>query len=186
MKKTLVFLIFLGCGSVTQAQTALISLSEDSAQFKYAMLAGGQSFGRSEFGFGFLYNSEKSYVLETGLHVIDEAGASVPGLQAGIGGKLYGASIPNHELLAIGIGGLLRYALPGSERFAIALEGSYAPEIVSFMDAANFREFAVRGEYEVLQQAALFVEFRKFEGKLDSGANITIDEGGRVGLRVSF
>ncbi|MDH5377310.1 MAG: YfaZ family protein [Gammaproteobacteria bacterium] len=186
MKKLATLLFLLSFSVIAQAQTAVVSLSDDSAQFKYAMLTGGQSFGRSEFGFGFLYNEQDAYIFETSLVVVDEAGASTPGLHAGLGGKLYGASKGEAEFLALGLGGMVRYALPANTRLAFALDGYYAPEITSFMDAANFVELALRAEYEVLQTAAAFLEFRKFSTKVDGGSEADLDDGIRLGIRLDF
>jgi hypothetical protein len=168
------------------AQTATVSLSENSAHLKYSLLVGGQSFGRSEFGAGFLFNSNDDYLAEVALQVIDEAGSKAPGLSVGLGGKFYGASVPSADLLALAIGGFLRYELPGAERFTLGIDAYYAPNIVSFMDAERFWETALRGEFAVLPQASAFLEIRNFGTELDNGNEIDIGEGARLGLRITF
>jgi len=189
MFSTLLCPVLLGSifvSSSALAQTAQVSLSESSAQMKYSLLVGGQSFGRSEFGIGYLYNSDDNYILESGLHVIDEAGSAIPGLKVAVGGKVYGAVIPSRQILALGLGGGLRYAIPNNERLAISVEGYYSPEIVTYLDATNFWELALRVEYEILQQASGFVEGRQFETKLNNGVSGSIDEGVRLGIRLEF
>jgi len=185
--RLLLLAVSFGFISVGHAQTASISLSENSAQLNYSLLVGGQSYGRSEFGTGVYFDSNDKYLVEAGLQVVDEAGSKAPGLTVGLGGKFYGAKVPDNDMLALGIGGHMRLAIPGAERFAIRGDAYYAPNIVSFMDAARFWEYAIRGEFEVLQQAAAFIEFRTFAAKLDQGGHtVDIGRSGRLGLRIDF
>ncbi len=171
---------------LAQGQTAQVSLSETSAQLKYGMLVGGQRFGRSELTAGFLYNSDSDYIAEAALLVVDEAGSKLPGMRIGLGGKFYGASIPNNELAALAIGGEVYYTLSRMDRLTLAAEGFYAPSIVSFLDTERFWEVAGRVQYAVLPTAEAFIEYRKFYAELDSGAGVSIDKGIRLGLRIEF
>ncbi len=180
--------MLLGLAQAAGAQTLSASLSEDSAQVKYGLFVAGQEFGRTEFSMGVLFNDSDEYVAETGLLVVDEAGSKAPGLTIGLGGKLYGASSPGMELMALGLGGKLRYNLPAlNKRLTLGLDLFYAPSIVTYLDAERFSEGAVRLEYAVLRQASLFVEGRQYRTKLDGVKDsVDIGEGGRLGLEINF
>ncbi len=196
MEKNLVFkkfvvviVLMLGCATAW-AQSASISLSEDSALFNYNLLIGGQSFGRSEFGVGFLFNKDKRYLMEVGLQVKDEAGSQVPGLTVGLGGKFYGATLTDlkddQDVMALAIAGMLRFAIPRYERFALRVDVSYAPNIVTFLDAERFWELALRAEFEVLPTAAGFIEYRQFTVDLEKANTVDIDAGVRLGIYITF
>jgi len=179
-----VFFILLCSLSIARGQSVAISLSNDSAQLNYSLLVGGQRLGRSEFGAGILFN-EDNYLTEVSLQVNDEAGSKAPGLIVGVGTKLYGAKLSDQEIMALAIGMMFRYSLPNYERFAVQLDGYYAPKIVSFLDANNFGELGLRFEYEVLPQAAAYVEYRQFTTDVDKGSE-DVDKGVRAGIRFSF
>ncbi|MDH5232292.1 MAG: hypothetical protein OEZ58_00710 [Gammaproteobacteria bacterium] len=188
VKRVLVLLALSGLFSsaLAQAQTASISLSEKSAQFKFGLLVGGQSFGRTQFGGGLLYNVDEEYMGEASLLVIDEAGSKAPGLRIGIGGKFYGATIPDAQLMALGIGGFVRYPIPTVERVALSIQGYYAPGIVSFIDAERFTEFSFQAEFEVLPTAAAFIQYRQFSALMANDVSKDIDKGLRFGVRLDF
>jgi len=170
----------------TSAQTASITLSESSAQIGYSFLVGGSNYGRTEIGVDFLYNDEDAYIADTSLLVFDEVGSKMRGLVAGLGGKAYGASVGDQEYLALGVGGMIRYAIPQNKRFIVGVDGYYAPPIVSFLDADRFYEAAGRVEYEVLPQASAYVEYRKFYVEKDGSHKGSIEKGYRVGMEINF
>lgn len=176
-----------GTNLSVQAQTAAVSLSDASAQFKYSILVGGQSFGRNEMGFGVLYNNDDTLLGEVSLQVVNEAGAKAPGLDVGMGGKVFAATLGgNEDALALALGGHLRYSPRPAPRMALAGEAFYAPNIVSFMDMDNFWELAARLEYEVLPQAAAYIGYRRFAGHAIDDRTVEADESLYLGMRINF
>ncbi len=168
------------------AQTASVTLSESSAQLGYGFLVGGSDYGRTEVGVKFLYNDQDAYIAETSLLVFDEVGSKMRGLVAGLGGKVYGASVSDQEYLMLGIGGMLRFSIPQNKRFILGVDGYYAPPIVSFLDADRFYEAAGRIAYELLPQASAYVEYRKFYVETEKGGKGSIEKGYRVGIEINF
>jgi len=174
-----------------QAQTASASLSETSAQLKYGLLVGGASYGRSEMVMGLLFNEKDDYVAELGLHVVDEAGSRARGLKIGVGGKVFATTMPassrDVDLLALGLGMQMMYSLPGADRISVGGTFYYAPPIVSFMDAERFREGALRLQFALFPEAAVYVEAHQFHVTLSDGrGSFSIEKGARVGLQVEF
>ena len=168
------------------AQTASITLSESSAQLGYGFLVGGSNYGRTEIGVDFLYNDDDAYIADASLLVFDEVGSKMKGLVAGLGGKVYGAAADSKEFLALGVGGMLRFAIPQNKRLILGVDGYYAPPIVSFLNADRFYEVAGRVQYEVLPQASAYVEYRKFFAETDTGGKGSIEKGYRVGMEINF
>ena len=171
---------------LAQAQNAGVALSEKSAYFTYGTLVGGQSFGRNEMNFGFLYNTNETYILHAGLEVRDEAGTRVPGLEVGVGGRFNLAGQGGKEVFAFALGGEMRYRLPQAERFALAGEFYYAPDIVTFLDARSYSTWALQAEYEILPQARIHAGYRRFEARTVGGRYVDLDKGVRVGVEVEF
>lgn len=174
-----------------QAQSASASLSEKSAQVKYGAVISGDSYGRSEMTMGFLFNEDDAYIAELALNVVDEAGSRAPGLKIGVGGKVYGASIPDPvddiNLLALGLGFQLMYSLPQADRVSIGGTAYYSPPIVSFMDAERFRETSLRLQFALFPEAAAYVEYQQFYATLDQNRGSgSVEKGTRVGLQVNF
>lgn len=177
-------LLSMGAG----AQTFNIAFNDSSAQLGYGFLVGGSSYGRNEFRVDFLYNSDEVYLVDASMQVFDEVGSKSQGFTAGLGGKLYGASLvdANREMFAVGVGGMLRYALPQLERRLIfGVDGYYAPPIISFIDADRFFEAAARVEFELLPTASIYLEYHQVTMR-DNGKDVDLNKGGRFGLEMNF
>lgn len=170
------------------ARTLDINLSSDAAQFKYASLIGATNFGRSELGFGFLYNEDDTLLGEISLLVIDEAGSKSPGLEVGVGPKLYigDPDDPNIDFVAIGLGGQLRYKNMQAPRVVYGASLFYAPSIVAFGDADQMYEFDMRIEYELLPTANIYLGYRSIQADIKNGNDVEVDESAVVGLRFTF
>jgi hypothetical protein len=162
-----------------------LNLSNKSAQIRYASVVGGTTMGRTESSIGFLYNDEENYVLDLGLLVVDVAGSKSPGLEIGVGPRLYFADGDKGEAVAIGLGGRFRYKIPALQRLNFSLEGYYAPDIVSFADADNMYEVDFRTGYEILPTADVYVGYRRIRAKFDRGDE-TLDESIMFGIKLSF
>lgn len=170
------------------AQMFDFNFSDDSAQVRYSSNVESESaYGRSEWGFGALYQTDDNTMLDAWFQISDEAGSKTPGLDAGVGPKLFGGSTKTQEYVALALGGMLQYRPPQTNRMLLIASGSYAPNIVTFLDADHMWEANFRIGYEILPSAiayigyrAVHVEFdvRKGEGDIDKGANF--------GLQMNF
>ena len=185
MKKLGFALLTLLFSVGANAQTATIEFNDTSAELGYGFLVGGSSYGRNELKTDFLFNSKETYLVDSSFQVFDEVGSKAPGLTAGVGGKLYGASMIVSGIVALGIGGMVRYALPPVKRLVLGLDGYYAPPIISFLDAQLFYELAGRVQFELLPTASIYLEYSQYTMR-NSGRDINLNYGGRVGLELSF
>lgn len=187
MKKLGLGLLMLMVSLGASAQTATIAFNESSAQLGYGFLVGGSSYGRNELKVSFLYNNDEVYLVDTSFQVFDEVGSKSQGLTAGLGGKVYGASLvdANRELFALAIGGMLRYSLPQVKRLVFGVDGYYAPPITSFIDADRFFEVAGRIEFEMLPTASIYLEYHQITMK-DGDVDLDLNEGARFGLEMNF
>jgi hypothetical protein len=180
--------LFFGAVTFSSHGTAAsldLNLNNKSAQVRLAAVVGGTTMGRTQTSIGFLYNDDEKYVLDLGLLVIDVAGSKSPGLEIGVGPKLYFADGDKGEAVAIGLGGQLRYKIPALQRINFGLEGYYAPDIVAFAEADNMYEVGFRAGYEILPTADVYAGYRRIRAEFDKGDE-TLDESLMFGFKLSF
>ena len=185
---TLVLVIF---SSIASAQKLDLSLSQDTARGTYTSLVGGTTFGRTEMSAGFLFNQDDNVVADLGLQVIDMAGTKSPGLEIGVGPKLYYATIDKRDAkgAAIALGGNLRYKMADLNRVAIYGSLYYAPGITTFMDADSLLEYEFKLAYEILPTADAYLGYRNIRMKVDTSdftGSDTVDSGAFIGMRFQF
>jgi len=171
--------------STATAQEIDLTLSDNSAMFRYIHHT-NSSYGHSEIDAGFLYTDSNDFLMMLGVLAEGEAGAGSPGLNAGIGVKGFSANTNSYDLIAIAIGGELKYSPPSLSRLGIRGQIYHAPGIVSFVDADDFTYSAISVEYEILQQATVYLGYRSVKSGLQGQGNTTIDDDSHVGLRLVF
>ena len=171
--------------SHSNAASLDLNLNNKSAQIRLATVIGGTTMGRTQASTSFLYNDDEKYVFDLGLLVIDVAGSKSPGLELGVGPKLYFADGDKGEAVCIGLGGQIRYKIPALQRLNFGLEGYYAPDIVSFANADSMYEVGFRIGYEILPTADVYGGYRRIRAEFDVGDE-TLDESLMVGFKLSF
>lgn len=171
------------------ADTFDVNLSDSSAQFKYiSTIEGSVQGGRRELGFGFLYNDDDNYLGEASFIITDVPGTKAPGLEVGVGPKLYVIRHDKSKLdaVSIGLGAQFSYKIPSVTRINFGAAVFYAPGIVSFADAQSVREFMATVGYEVLPTADVYFGYRFVGVDFDPYGKKTIDETALIGLSFSF
>jgi hypothetical protein len=167
---------------VATADAIDINLNSDSVEARYAT-----NFRSAEFSVGGVVNDKyDSWTAYTGLLATGELKSGSSRSEAGLGGRIYGASAGDFELLALGLGGQFRW-FPGNGPFAIGAYGYYAPDIVTGIDGTNFWEAGARLEYEVVKGTAiLYIGYRKARAEFEDNIEVDLDKSGVVGVRIGF
>jgi len=175
--------------STVSAQEIDMTLSNDSAQFRY-ITHSNAGFGDSEIDFGVLYTNSDEVMGMLGLMVVDDAGSGSPGLKVGLGIKAFTVSATkagDFDAAALSLGAELNYTLPGfSDRLALNGQIFYAPDIVSFMDANRYMYSTARVEYEVLPQAVVYLGYRRVRIGLSEMPSVTLDSDTHLGVQFYF
>jgi len=175
--------------STVSAQEIDMTLSNDSAQFRY-ITHSNAGFGDSEIDFGVLYTNSDEVMGMLGLMVVDDAGSGSPGLKVGLGIKAFTVSATkagDFDAAALSLGAELNYTLPGfSDRLALNGQIFYAPDIVSFMDANRYMYSTARIEYEVLPQAVVYLGYRRVRIGLSAMPSVTLDSDTHLGVQFYF
>ncbi len=182
----------LACAAAVPAQTLDLNVSNDSAQFRYIIMDRDSSgFGSKEVDLGLVYTTDDAIVGMFGAQLVAEAGSRTPGLDAGLGLKLFGANADvdgrdDVSLFALTLGGQLRFVPPPWPRIGVSLEGFFSPDVVTFGDADKFTYLSSALEYRVLPQAMVYLGYRKMRAGLEEGVNVTVESGGHLGFQLEF
>jgi len=191
MKVLRIIIIGLACGGFVnhlQASDLEIALSSDAAQFTFRSDSSLIGWGGADLGFSFLYTDADDFLGELSLMQSSQPSAENR-LTLGVGVKAYiGRLDPvDDSVLAIGIGGEVRYTFPGSMPMAVYLSGHIAPEITSFRDTDGIVEYVLGYQIELLPQTTAFVAVRDIEIENDNNIDYKIlDSDVRIGVRLTF
>lgn len=160
-----------------------INLNNDTVQATYAT-----DWRKAEFNAGILSNTDRDdWVASAGLLASGERQTEGGRVEAGLGGKLYGASVSNQDVLALALGGRFCVHPAGVPMLGFSGYAYYAPDVVTFMDGKKFWEWGARLEFEVVKKTAnVYVGYRKIRADLDNDARETVDSGAHVGVEISF
>ncbi|MGE0370479.1 MAG: YfaZ family outer membrane protein [Gammaproteobacteria bacterium] len=182
----------LACAAAVPAQTLDLNMSNDSALFRYIILDRDSSgLGSKEVDLGLVYSTDDAIVGMFGAQLVAEAGSRSPGLDAGLGLKLFGANADvdggdDVSLFALTLGGQLHFVPPPWPRIGVSLEGFFSPDVVTFGDADKFAYLSAALEYRVLPQAMVYLGYRKMRAGLEEGDNVTVESGGHLGFQLEF
>lgn len=164
-----------------------INLNGDTVLFQYgARVKGPTHFNKGEVNASALFNSGDDYLLGAGARVSGAAGTGSPGLDVGVGAKLFGGSVDSQGVIALTLNGLARYSPPPLPRLGIRGDLYYAPDIVTFVDGTSYFQGEVRVEYEVLPESFVYVGYRRLRIGLKGRATATVDSRAHIGIQMHF
>lgn len=165
-----------------QAAKLDFNLSDEAFLVRYTQPAASGL----EADFGLLHQEDDVYLASLGLHLVDNAATDAAPFQVGLGGRVQLLDTDGPSGGAISLGAWGRYNFPGANRFALAGNIYFAPDVTSFGDMENFLEYGIRGEYEVLRNGSLYLGYRKIEADFDVVNNADIDKGLHFGMHFTF
>lgn len=169
------------------AQDVDLNLNGDTFQIQYINpIKTHISSYNSEVAGSALFNSNDDYLFGVGARLRGQAGTGSPGLEVGIGAKLFGGSVAGKGVGALALDGALRYAPPPLPRFGIRGELYYAPDIVAFIDSSGYFQAEVRLEYEVLPDSYVYVGYRRLHVSIHGGPTETVDSRAHFGIQIHF
>ncbi len=212
MTKTLLFFLCAIAPLYSQANSVDVNLSQHALGLYYSTLSGSGDYGHSEVASEAIYSTDDDkndhFLLNFSLHIVDETGSKSPGLDAGLGPKLYlgtseyiftnSAGVEsnrNQNLMAFALGGLMDYRLPTMNRFIIHTQAYYAPDITAMISIENFLEFGLRFGYEVGPATNLYLGYRLLRGTFRIADNTTtghhletrnLDNSLNLGVKMQF
>src|SRR5262245_28357610 len=169
----IVFAVLAGASFSAVASSVDVNLSNDTVEAKFET-----AVGAADWNFGGMYNrDEKNYFLNIGLLAAGEGMAGKSRVEGGLGGKVYAVHAASEDLVALALGGQLRW-FPGSGSFGFGAYAFYSPKVVTFLDGKNFYDTGLRAEVEVFRNSFAYLGYRWTRAELDNGARPYIDTGG--------
>jgi len=182
MHLRLIAFALLAAASFSAAAGSIdVNLSNDTIEAKFYANAGA-----ADWVFGGLYNRDtKDRALSVGLLAMGDSAIGNSRMEGGLGGKLYSVTVGNGEVLALALGGQLRW-FPGNGSFALGAYAFYAPHVVTFLDGQRFFDIGVRAEVEVIRNSFVYVGYRQVQAELDDNTKLNVDKGAFVGMQIKF
>lgn len=133
-----------------------------------------------------LFTSKNDYLAGIGARVMGQAGSGSPGLEVGVGAKLFGGSVDSNGVAALTLNGAVRYSPPPLPRLAVGVNVYYAPSIVTFADANYYFQGEVRVAYEILPRSYVYVGYRDLRVGITGPGDKTVDSNVLVGIKLHF
>ncbi len=180
-------LLLVAAPLAAEASDFEAALSQETAQFTLRSDSSVIGWGGSDLAVGLFYNEDSDFMLQGSLLQMRQASEQNP-LTFGVGVKGYVGMIdrPDEDLLALSVGGQVRYTIAGTMPISIFLEGFYAPAITSFSDAEEIKDYTFGVQIEALPQTIAFVGLRNFKVVLDNGDYELDDDNLHFGVRLTF
>ena len=164
------------------------ALSSETAQFTFRSDSSLIGWGGSDLGLGLFYNDESDFIMHASLTQMRQASEEAP-LTFGVGVKVYLGVLDDidQDVFALGIGGEIRYTIPGTMPMAVYLRGNIAPEITSFLDSEGVLDYELGFQIEALPQTIAFVGIRHLEFDTDDDSDYEADDDNiHFGVRLTF
>ena len=182
MRLRLIAFALLAAASFSAAAASVdVNLSNDTIEAKFYANAGA-----ADWTFGGLYNRDtRDRALNVGLLATGDSAIGNSRIEGGLGGKVYSVRVGSGNLVALALGGQLRW-FPGNGSFALGAYVFYAPHVVTVLDGQRFFDTGVRAEVEVIRNSFLYVGYRQMRAEFDNNVKQDVDKGGFVGLQIKF
>ena len=184
----LVGLLGMMLASQVSASDFEATLSKETAQFTVRSDSSIIGWGGADLSLSFFYNEAEDYLLQADLLQMRQASEQNP-LTLGVGVKGYLGELDNvnEDVFAFGIGGEIRYTLPGIMPMALYLHGHYAPDITSFGDVEEIIDYRLGFQIEILPQTTAFIGVRHIEIKTEDDGDVELDDDRiHLGVRLTF
>ncbi len=181
-------LVSYGFVNLAQANDFEVALSSETAQFTFRSDSSLIGWGGADLGFSLFYNDQDDILGQVSLLQVRPASAETP-LTLGVGVKGYvgNLDIPDENVLALAIGGEIRYTIPGTMPMSFYLTGYVAPKITSFSDTEEVRDYLLGFQVEILPQTIAFAGFRRIEIDTDNATGYEVDDNKiHFGVRLTF
>ena len=161
-------------------------ISDDAIQGNAAFFNDRSS---GQFGLGYFYKNEDEAIniLNIDLHTKGQTAIANMPTTVGVG---FQANLFKEDKLkgsAIGIGGTVKVNIPEAPGLSIETSLHYAPNVLAFGDADEFRTFSLQTNYRIIESADVSLGYRYLNvGVEETNDNHTFESGAFLGLKISF
>lgn len=190
MRRIALIILCLSLVNPVSATSLSLLFTDESARFTYAAEVFGGEYGPADLEFGLLVNEDDDVLLNVGILVRNDT-LDNP-LVISVGTRAYYADVElgpgqkSVDVAAITIGGELLFIPEGLSGFGFGVYAFYAPSITSFLDADSFTELGIKINYQLTEQADIYIGYHDIEAGLDTSGTVDIDSGAYVGIGIRF
>jgi len=180
----IVALLFGACASTAAIAGSLdLNLNNDVVEASY--LSDPTTF---QYRFGALHDDRtKDWLGHAGFVALGEQENQAMRSTIGFGGRVYSGSTGPFNILSVPLGGQFSVYPAGFGSIGFSGYAFYAPNVLSGLDTERFFDVGVRVEFEIIKPTTvIYLGYRKIEAKFKNLGTSTIEEGGHIGLRISF
>ena len=165
------------------------NVHSDALRFTYEMDLGKRRGPALAADFGLLYSNDKDRLdgsmAHAGLHVRGENWSETGTFDIRLGGRLMHSSRKGANLSALAPGMQLRYT--PIHRVGFGGHIYYAPGILAFQDADEYREYGVRADYQLLPQAFVYVGYRYIDVDVKNVSSaVKLEDNFHLGFKMLF
>ncbi|HVK99805.1 MAG TPA: YfaZ family outer membrane protein [Dongiaceae bacterium] len=183
-QSALLGLAFCTLAGVAQAHTVDLGINNDAVSLEY-----NNQIPKSELnlGVGGLHSKENGDAYYASLFVADNVNKE-SGLLAGLGTRFYylDADEGSTEGTGLALGGFLNWDVPSVPNLSLRGDFYYAPDVLTFDDVENFGDVSARVQYRVIEQAWLYVGYRRLMLEDELSHDFNLEEGAFVGMLLWF
>ena len=187
--RSILALVVLVVSSGANAQSLDMNLSNDTVEGVFEGAVGGTGLGKSSYDFSVLFSERKdenNWMIGGGFTVSGDAGSDVPGLQFGVGVKVYTMEVAKFDVTAIPLGGHVKYAPPAMNRLFVMGSAFWAPQIVTLYDGDEFIYSSFKVGYEILPAADVYIGYRNIFVDIKNRDDERVSETWMAGVKLAF
>lgn len=180
--------IFLCSAAPLAVQAASLDINVGNETVGLAYMG---AFSNSELNVNIsgMHHQDKQNVLTAGISVVEYVDRES---HIGLGANVYTFDTPKIDGNGIALGGFFRQDLGFVPHLGLGAQAYFGPSIVSMDSADDFFDATVRLEYQLIQQANVYVGYRKIKVYLDDETKAKTNSDGKIdnswilGMRLVF
>lgn len=180
MRKIVCILGLFLAATAAQASDLSIGLSDKMVSLDFT---GATKNSALQMNMGGLHHEDNGQIATLGVQVSQKVNRDV---EASIGFKGVGIFNDYKNASAIALGGTVDFALPMVQKLYLGAHGWYAPSVVTYNHAENFRDFGANLNLRLLDNAAVFVGYRYVRVNYEKNVDLRIFEGAQAGIKLIF
>ena len=172
-------LMGLASASLVQAESIDFSFGDNAAKVQFSSDLPGNDLSWNVEALHYEENDADANILGAGVFVAGRSNASTARQTAGLGGKAIFVDPEFFESgLGVAVGGYLRHTLRQANLVSLRGELFFGPSIISFRGLERYLEATARVEYQLLDQANVFLGYSIVDTKLEakgSGGAVNVE-----------
>jgi len=173
------------------AEALDFSISDHAAKLLFSSSIPGNDLSWSIEGLHFEDNGSSANIIGAGAYVAGRSNASTARQTAGLGGKAIIVSAEGADTgSGFALGGYIRHTLRQANLISLRGEAFVAPNIIAFQGMSSYLEFSGRVEYQLLDQANIYLGYRHVRANLefDNGfeGKYEFEDGVMAGVNILF